>query len=98
MLKYLKHFGIPLRETGVALRPFCVAYGRKVEKRQQVIFKREADAMQKMTELRQQGFTYESIAQVLNSMKVPTKTHKGKWHRKTVQAILSSQVILSTTA
>lgn len=41
-----------------------------------------------MRELRDQGFSYWKIADVLNAMKVPTKTRGGKWLARTVQAIL----------
>lgn len=41
-----------------------------------------------MRELRDKGFSYWKIADVLNAMKVPTKTRKGKWHARTHQAII----------
>ena len=49
--------------------------------------KRELENIKRMRELRDKGFSYEKIASVFNSMKIPTKTRKGKWHRKTVQSI-----------
>jgi hypothetical protein len=41
-----------------------------------------------MVELRGKGFSYWKIADILNAMKVPTKTRKGKWHARSVQQIL----------
>jgi hypothetical protein len=45
--------------------------------------------IQKMKDLREKGFSYWKIADVFNSMGIPTKTRKGKWHAKTIQQILS---------
>ena len=50
--------------------------------------KREQEAILKMRELRDKGFSFWKIAEVLNTMKMPTKTRKGRWHARTVQAIL----------
>ena len=38
--------------------------------------------------LREQGYSYWKIAEVLNTMKIPTKTRKAKWHPTTVMKIL----------
>jgi hypothetical protein len=59
-----------------------------MQERQLAAHKREQTYILKMQKLRAEGFTYEQIAQALNSLGIPTKTHKGKWHRKTVNAIL----------
>ncbi len=59
-----------------------------MQERQLASHKREQAYLVKMKNLRAEGFTYEQIAQALNSLGIPTKTHKGKWHRKTVNAIL----------
>jgi hypothetical protein len=89
VLKYLKLHGIPLREVGTnQKRVRGLAYGMKVKERSLAQHKREREAILKMRELRDKGFSYWKIADVLNAMKVPTKTRKGRWYARTVQAIL----------
>lgn len=89
VLKYLKINGIPVREAGTnQKRARGLAYGQKVKERGRAEYKREQEAILKMRELRNKGFSYWKIADVLNTMKVLTKTRKGRWHARTVQAIL----------
>jgi hypothetical protein len=89
VLKYLKLHNIPVREVGSnTKRVRGLAYGQKIKERSLAEHKREQEAVFKMRELRVKGFSYWKIADVLNTMKVPTKTRKGKWHARTVQAIL----------
>lgn len=89
VLKYLKIHGIPVREVGInQKRVRGLAYGLKFKQRTRLQHKREQEAILKMRELREKGFSYWKIADVLNAMKVPTKTRKGRWHARTVQAIL----------
>jgi hypothetical protein len=88
-LKYLKIHGIPVRETGTnQKRVRGLAYGQKIKERSLAEHKREQEAILKMRELRKKGFSFWKIADVLNAMKVPTKTRRGRWHSKTVQAML----------
>jgi hypothetical protein len=88
-LKYLKIHGIPVRETGTnQKRVRGLAYGQKIKERRLAEHKREQEAILKMRELRKKGFSFWKIADVLNTMKVPTKTRRGRWHAKIVQAIL----------
>lgn len=90
VLKHLKTFGIPSREVNPGVRRRrCVSYGQRMADRQLVEHQREQVALQRMSDLRAKGFAFESIAEVLNSMKIRTKTGRGRWHRKTVQAILA---------
>jgi hypothetical protein len=90
ILKHLKLAGIPIREPNPGVRRRrCLAYGQTMRARLVVIDEREARALGKMRDLRSKGFTYEAIAEVMNSMKVRTKTGRGRWHRKTVQAMLN---------
>ncbi|MCX6126171.1 MAG: hypothetical protein NTV34_15675 [Proteobacteria bacterium] len=42
----------------------------------------------KMQNLRSQGFSYWKIADILNTMKVPTKTQRGRRHARSVQQML----------
>ncbi len=44
-----------------------------------------------MRELRLKGFSYEQIAQTLNTLKVPTK-RKGIWHRRVIREILIRKI------
>ncbi len=89
VLKYLNIHGIPVREVGTnQKRVRGLAYGQKVKERSLAEHKREQEAILKMRELRDKGFSYWKIADVLNAMKVPTKTRKGKWHARSVLAIL----------
>ena len=89
ILKYLKLHNIPIREVGSNTRRVRgLGYGQKVKARNLAEHQRESDAITKMKELREKGFSFWKIADVLNTMKVPTKTRKGRWHARTVQAIL----------
>ena len=89
ILKYLKAHGIPIRDVGSNVRRVRgLAYGKKIKIRNFAEHQRESDAISKMKELREKGFSYWKIADVLNTMKVPTKTRKGRWHARTIQAIL----------
>ena len=90
--KYLVKFGIPIRGSGQNIRrKRSLAYGRKIANRIEVEHKREMETVVKMLDLRRQGFSYWKIADILNSMKIPTKTRRGKWHARSVQQILDRQ-------
>jgi hypothetical protein len=89
ILKYLKLHNIPIREVGSnTKRARGLAYGKKIKARNLAEHQRESDAITKMKELREKEFSFWKIADVLNTMKIPTKTRKGRWHARTVQAIL----------
>ena len=89
VLKYLKLHNIPIREVGSnTKRVRGLGYGKKIKARNVAEHQREVDAILKMKELRKKGYSYWKIADVLSTMKVPTKTRKGRWHARTVQAIL----------
>lgn len=90
VLKYLKHFNIPVRDIGSNnKRKRGVSYGTKYQRRMELVHKKEQENIKKMRELRDKGFSYWKIADVFNSMKIPTKTGKGRWHAKSIQQILS---------
>ncbi len=57
--------------------------------RQKGKHKGEIDFIFKMREFKDKGYSYWRIADVMNTMKIPTKTRKGKWHAKTVYNILT---------
>ncbi len=89
VLKYLKIHGIPVREVGInQKRVRGLTYGQKVKERCLAEHHRELDAILKMKELREKGFSFWKIADVLNTMRVPTKTRKGRWHARSVHSIL----------
>ena len=90
-MKFLKKFGIPLRpeeESRRLLRNGQLGYGERTRNSKTDKHKRELENIQKMQILREQGYSYWKIAEVLNTMKIPTKTRKAKWHPTTVMKIL----------
>jgi AICAR transformylase/IMP cyclohydrolase PurH len=85
----LKLHNILIREVGINIkRVRGLAYGQKVKERTLTEHKREQEVILKIRELRNKGLSYWKIVDVLNTMKVPTKTRKGRWHARTIQAIL----------
>lgn len=89
--KYLTLYEIPLRESDRMIKKkpgYGLAYGKRIVNRQEILHKREQDNIGKMKELRGQGFSYWKIADVFNSMRIPTQTGKGKWYAKTIHQIL----------
>lgn len=88
-MKRLKECDIELRPVGSnQKRKRGLGYGERVKKRNVIEHKRESEAIRKMIELRDKGYSYRKIAEILNTMKVPTKTGKGRWHGKTIHQIL----------
>ncbi|WP_120405489.1 recombinase family protein [Halobacteriovorax sp. BALOs_7] len=93
-MKRLKECDIELRPVGSnQKRKRGLGYGERVEKRNVIEHKRESEAIRKMIELRDKGYSYRKIAEILNTMKVPTKTGKGGWHGKTVYQIIAKRNI-----
>jgi phosphopentomutase len=89
--KQMKKFGIKTRVSGtVQNRKRGLAYGKKVKDREIVIHQREQEVIEKIKELRDQGFSYHKIADVLNVMGIKTKSRKVKWSGKTVWQVLCS--------
>lgn len=88
----LKAFGIELRDEDEAhsLNKGQTAYGEKRVKREDKDHKRELENIEKMKELRRQGFSYHKVAAIFNSMGIPTK-NKKKWHATTIMKILKSE-------
>lgn len=87
VLKYLKHFQIPLRPVD-SKNKSRMAYGEAWRDRETQRNLREYVAISKMRVLRSQGLSYGKIAGVLNTMGIPTKTRKGAWSGKQVHQIL----------
>jgi predicted DNA-binding protein YlxM (UPF0122 family) len=85
----LKSRGIPIRNKGENIkRKRGLGYGQKIKKRKVEKHKQELENITKIKELRSSGYSYHKIAEILNTMKVPTKTCKGKWHAKTVSQVI----------
>ncbi len=85
----LKRHDIPIRPADISNKNRAqLGYGQAWQKHSIIQHKRELAAIEKMKTLRAQGFSYWKIADVFNSMKVPTKTGRGKWHARSVQQIL----------
>lgn len=96
--KYLRKHGIPLRNTPMRWAPGRgLAYGKRIVNRQEVAHKREQENICKMQELREKGFSYWKIADAFNTLKVPTKSGRGKWHARSVQQILEASACAQRT-
>ena len=96
--KYLMKFDIPRREPGKTIRKKRnLAFGKQVVKRKEIDHKKEQVLILKMNALRSQGFSYWKIADILNALKVPTKTRKGRWHARSVKKILDDNQASSVT-
>ncbi len=90
ILKYLKAHKIPVKEVGQnIIKRRHVAYGKRMLRRTEVTHLKELATINKMHVLRNQGFSYWKIADILNSMGIRTKTNRGRWHARTIQKILS---------
>jgi biotin operon repressor len=89
--KYLHHFGIKVRERrAVKFKAGCgLAYERKNYGGVELANKREQEVIKKMKSLRDKGFSYRKVADVLNSMKIPTKTRICAWSGKSVWQVIN---------
>lgn len=67
-----------------------LGYGEKRRTGHTAIHQREAEVVEKMQELRRQGYSYWKIAEILDAMKVPTKTRRAAWKAATVMKILKA--------
>lgn len=94
VLANLKAFNIPIREDAKPVQKLAghgLAYGKKVINRKSEPHMGELENIAKMKELRSQGFSYWKIADIFNSMKIPTKTRKSKWQAATVMKIIDNR-------
>lgn len=86
-MHHLKAFQIPIRPEDI--RPSGpVPYGKIRRKRGVLDCKKQNQIIEKIEKLRSESLSYPKIAQVLNTMNIPTQTGKGKWHANTVYEIL----------
>jgi len=88
VLKYLHENNIPTRERSYAKRSKKAAYGHEIKNYKLVEIKEEQKWIEHMKKLRDSGFSYHKIAEVLNALGVTTKTGKNSWQGKTVYQIL----------
>jgi hypothetical protein len=88
--RHLLLWGIPLRpaDNKQRLNKGQVGFGERRIKAHIELNKRELAVVEKMKALRNQGYSYWKISEILNSMGVPTKSRKAKWQAATVMKIL----------
>lgn len=90
VLKHLKKYGILVRESGENIRPKRhLPFGKKIVGRSVEDHKREQEVLKQVKELRDQGHRYWKIVKILNTLKVRTKTGRGRWHARSVMAVLN---------
>jgi hypothetical protein len=88
--KQLSIHQIPLRaETLEFQRRGQLAYGERLIQKRLIRNKREVEVVEKMLALRQEGYSYWKIANVLTLMKIPTKNRRSGWKAATVMKILN---------
>ncbi len=93
VLKHLKEYNIPLRSEDEALlhNKGQLGYGERLVNGRVIAHQRELENIDKIKKLREQGHSYWKIADILNSMGVPTKNRGSRWHPTTVMKLLKSQ-------
>ena len=55
-----------------------------------MVNQRERDTVERMMSLRDKGYSYWKIAEILNSMGIPTKSRRAQWQAATVMKILKA--------
>lgn len=85
-MKYLKIHDIPTRPLNQYHDP---RYGERQIRNRLVLYKGEQDNINEMKRLRDQGLTYQAIADYMNQKGASTKTGKNKWCRKGVWRTLN---------
>jgi hypothetical protein len=88
VVRNLEAFGIVIRAEDRVRKPKYAPYGQRRIKGQEIEYKRELEVIEKARALRGQGYSFQKIANILNTMKLPTKTKKAKWYPKTVRDII----------
>jgi hypothetical protein len=86
--KYLKQAAIEARPSE-AKNSSRLRYGESWRRGQVEHNRREAQNIDRMRSLRAKRFSYGKIADIMNSMKVPTKTGRGRWHARYIQELLT---------
>ena len=86
----LKKHEIPIKPQEQLLKSKQqLKFGEMRKKRAIVANQRELAAIEKMKQLRDQGFSYWKIADILNTMNIKTKTGCGRWQARSVTKTLT---------
>lgn len=85
--RYLRHFNIPIREIDT-VRGFHTAYGVATKGFRITANRTELAIIERIKDLRGQGYSYDKIAHHLTTMGIPTKQRKGSWKSNSVRRIL----------
>lgn len=94
--KYLSRYNLPLRSTDTKTRS-RLRYGESLKNGRVCGERKELRTIAKMQDLRDRRFSYWKIADVFNSMKIPTKTGRGKWHARYIQKLLEEGHMVDVT-
>lgn len=86
VVKYLSNHGIALRP--VDRNGGTLQFGKRRKGRLIVDQAREQAAIEKAKLLRDQGLSFDKIAQVMNAMSIKTRSGKSSWYAKTVRTII----------
>ena len=100
IMKYMDEYEIPRSKAGSnRTKPagLGLGYGQQNRNRQIIPNKRELQNIEKMKQLRDDGFSYWKIADIFNSMGIPTKTKRGRWHARSVQSILDRSTLANAS-
>jgi len=61
-----------------------LGYGERLVNGRVIAHQKELENIDKIKRLREQGHSYWKIADILNSMSIPTKNRGSRWHPTTV--------------
>jgi DNA-binding transcriptional MerR regulator len=86
---YMERFGIPLRSYDES-QFGQLGYGQQRRNGRKVRNKIELATIERIVLLRRQGFSYHKIAEILNTLAIPTKTKRSKWHGTTVMNLIKA--------
>ncbi len=88
----MERYGIPLRDADQTpwYRRGQLGFGKRVVNGRVTLDQREIDTIEHMRDLHSKGFSYWKIAEILNSMGVPTKSRRAKWQAATVMKIIKA--------
>ncbi len=86
IMKYLELYNIPIREEDRKLGP--LSFGERRHYGRLTSHITENMNIEKVKSLREQGFSYQSIANIFNSLKIPTKSKKAIWYAKTIRSLV----------
>lgn len=87
----LKKQGVSIRnEHSPVQRRGQIGYGKRIVNGNEIQNQTEMRMIEKIKQLRDDGFSYHKIAAIFNSMGVQTKKRGAKWHATTVMNLLNS--------